>query len=141
MTIAQAIAKADALKHNEFSESQKIQMLSECDSAIFKEIFGTHVADDTTPTTFTMYGDSTDTDTELLVEAPYDILYIRWLHSQYDFYNQEIGRYNNSLAVYNQAYDRYANYYNRTHLPLQGATYVKVGGWDAINQTYSTDPI
>jgi hypothetical protein len=54
---------------------------------------------------------------ELLVKAPYDVLYIRWLEAQIDYYNGEITRYNNSQQMYQTAYDTFDRHYNRTHLP------------------------
>lgn len=141
MTIAQAISRADALMPNQWTEAQKIQMLSDCDSAIYLEIMSTHATDDTTPTTFAGYASDVDTSTVLLVGAPYDILYIRWLHAQYEMYNREIVRYNNMIALYDVAYADYAAYYNRTHLPLQAATYIDVGGAYETATTYTTDPI
>lgn len=141
MTIAEAIARADALKPNQFTSAQKIQWLSDCDRAIYIELFVTHETTDTTPLTFAGYPANVDTSTELLVGAPYDILYVRWIHAQVDAYNMEIGRYNNTIALYNAAYTDYANYYNRAHMPLQAATYFNVGGSYASTSTDSTDPI
>jgi hypothetical protein len=45
-------------------------------------------------------------------------MYIRWLESQIDYYNGEIARYNNSMMMFQTAYDAYQRYYNRSHMPL-----------------------
>ena len=67
---------------------------------------------------FKGYDPETDADTELLVPAPYDEVYVFWLESRIDYSNSEIARYNNSISNYNAAYNAYANYYNRRNMPL-----------------------
>lgn len=56
---------------------------------------------------------------EMLVPAPYDDIYIKWLEAQIDYANGEYAKYNNSISMYNAAYDAYAKWYNRTHMPIQ----------------------
>ena len=67
---------------------------------------------------FNGYDSTTDTRTALLVPAPYDDLYIKWLEAQIDYTNAEYGKYNNSSNAYNNAYSTYERYYNRHHMPL-----------------------
>ena len=55
--------------------------------------------------------------TELLVPAPYDDIYIRYLEMQIDYANGEYGKYNNSKVMYNETYTVFKRYYNRTHMP------------------------
>ena len=69
--------------------------------------------------TFNGYDENSSLDTILLVDAPYDEIYIRWLESQIDYANGEYGKYNNSITAYNTAWKGYMNYYNRKHMPLQ----------------------
>lgn len=54
---------------------------------------------------------------KLLVPAPYDEVYIRWLEAQIDYANGEYGRYNNSMTMFNASYSAFRNYWNRTHMP------------------------
>ena len=44
-------------------------------------------------------------------------MYIRWLEAQIDYYNGELARYNNSMMMYQAAFDAYQRYYNRMHMP------------------------
>ena len=141
MTIAEALAMVDALKPSKWTSTQKIKWLSDADSAIFDEIISTHEADDTTPTSFVGYTSETETSTVLLAPAPYDQLYRWYLESQIDLSNMELGKYNNSAALYTAAYQSFAAYYNRKHIPLQSATYFNVGGSYAASTAYSVDPI
>jgi hypothetical protein len=112
--IIEAISQLDALKPNTYSGSEKIVWLSRLDAMIKKNIIDTHEGGDVT---FTGYGEDTDQSTELLVAEPYDEMYLRWLEAQIDYANGEYERYNNSVDLFNTAYEEYKKYYNRTHMP------------------------
>lgn len=116
MTIIEAINKIDALKPNTYEQSDKVTWLSRLDWNVKKEIIDTHIGG--TETAFTGYDDSTPLDTELLVPAPYDEVYLRWLEAQIDYTNGEYGKFNNAIIMYNTAFDAYASYYNRNNMPL-----------------------
>lgn len=116
MTIGQAIAKVDAQKPNQYTESDKIGWLSEMDGVIFNDVISTHEGGD--DVVFAGYNDGTDASTELLAVDPYSKLYVFWLFAQIDFGNNETERYANSAMMYNTALDEYRAWYNRTHLPL-----------------------
>lgn len=123
MTINEAIALVDRLKPNQYSESQKVMWLSQLDGKIFLELVSTH-ADGIS--CFEGYGDETDKETQLLVDAPYsDDIYNYYLQSMIDRENGEIAKYNQSGTLFNAAYLGYANYYNRMHLPLPVGAHFK----------------
>ena len=130
MTIAQVLAKVDRQKPNKVAEADKIGWLSDCDMTIFKTIIQTHeyYVDGvlTDPPAFTGYADNVDQTTELYAPPPYDKLYTYALFLQIDLVNMELGKYNNDMALFNAAMDEYAAYYNRTNMPLQPATYIKL---------------
>lgn len=115
MKIIEAINRIDALKHNTYTQGDKIEWLSNLDSKVKQLIIDTHEGGE--DVAFTCYNDSTDTDTELLVPAPFDEVYLRWLEAMIDYHNGEYGKYNNSIEMYNTAYEEFQNYYNRTHMP------------------------
>lgn len=115
MTIMDAIYRIDELKPNSYSQTEKIKWLSSLDGIIKKEIIDTHEGGEDIE--FSEYGEYQDLSTPLLVPAPYDDIYLRWLEAQIDYTNGEYGKYNNSIAMYNTAYSAYANHYNRTHMP------------------------
>lgn len=116
MKIIEAISRLDSLKHNTYTQSDKVAWLSKLDSMVKKHIIDTHEGADAV--TFTGYDDSTDLQTELLVPEPFDEVYLRWMEAQIDFANGEYSKYNQSIQMYMAAYDSYANYYNRNHMPL-----------------------
>lgn len=115
MKIREAITQIDSLKHNTYSTKEKIGWLSRLDGMVKRLIIDTHEGGE--DITFTGYDDSTDQETEMLVPAPFDEMYIRWLEAQIDYANGEYDKYNNSILMYQASYDGYANYYNRNHMP------------------------
>ena len=114
MKIIEAINRIDSLKHNTYTESDKVEWLSRLDAMVKKHIIDTHEGDEVT---FTGYDDLTDLQTELLIPAPYDEVYLRWMEAQIDYHNGEYEKYNNAMDMFNTAYEGYQNYYNRTHMP------------------------
>ena len=116
MPLIEAINSVDALKHNTYTQTDKVQWLSRLDWMVKKHIIDTHEGAE--EVTFTGYDDSTDLQTELLVPAPYDEVYLRWMEAHIDYHNGEYGKYNNSIDMFNTAYVGFQNYYNRTHMPI-----------------------
>ena len=116
MKIKEAIRRVDALKYNTFSAGQKVLWLSMLDSRVKKHIIDTHEGADAI--IFTEYNEDTDLETELLAEAPFDEMYLRWLEAQIDLASRENAGYNDAYAQFEAVYKAYANYYNRTHMPI-----------------------
>jgi hypothetical protein len=115
MTIMDALYRIDELKPNGYSQTEKIKWLSSLDGVIKSEIIDTHEGGE--DIVFSGYGEDADLSTVLLVPAPYDDIYLKWLEAMIDYTNGEYGKYNNSLVTYNDAYDLYQRHYNRTHMP------------------------
>lgn len=51
----------------------------------------------------------------LIASGPYEDMYYRWVEAQIDYANNEIQRYNNALALFNDGYDKFKAWYSRTH--------------------------
>lgn len=115
MTIIEAINRIDSLKPNNYTIEDKLKWLSTLDGIIKKEIIDTHEGSETI--SFEGYDVDTALDTILLVPAPYDDVYVKWLEAQIDYTNGETPKYNNSMIAYNTAYSTFARHYNRTHMP------------------------
>ena len=115
MTILEAINRVDTTKPNSYTQTEKVDWLSTLDGIIKKEIIDTHEGGEAI--VFEGYTPDTSLDTELLVPAPYDDIYIRWLESRIDYANSEYGKYNNSATAYNTAFEAYLLYYNRNNMP------------------------
>ena len=115
MTILEAINRVDATKPNSYTQIEKIDWLSTLDGIIKKEIIDTHEGGENI--VFDGYDVDTGLDTELLVPAPYDDIYIRWLEARIDYANGEYNKYNNSATAYNASFSAYSSYYNTHHMP------------------------
>jgi len=113
MTIAEVISKVDALKPNTFSPEDKMDWLSTLDARVKSQIIDAHECNG--PIHF--YGYDSE-DTELLVPAPYDEMYLRWLEAMIDYHNSDDDRYNNAIILFNNAYEGYKKHYTRTHMPI-----------------------
>lgn len=114
MTILDAIHQIDTLKPNTYTQEQKIRWLSTLDGVVKNEMIDTHEGGENI--TFEPYTVDTASK-ELLIPAPYDEVYIRWLEAQIDYTNGEYNKYQNSMTMYNAAFSSFVRYYNRTHTP------------------------
>lgn len=114
MKIIEAINRIDSLKHNTYTQGEKVEWLSEVDWDVAKNVIATHEGDESN---FSGYEDSTDLQTELLIPAPYDKAYLLWMEAQIHYYNGEYDKYNNALEMFYEAFDGFKKYYNRTHMP------------------------
>ena len=123
MTIAEAISKIDDLKPNTYTPEDKVDWLSSLDARVKSQIIDTHHCHD--PFHFYGYDSVCDQQTELLVPAPYDEMYLRWLEAMIDYHNSEDDRYNNAITLFNNAYEGYKKLYTRTHMPIsRGSRFV-----------------
>jgi hypothetical protein len=116
MTISEALHRADEVKPNTYADLDKIRWLSTLDGFIKTKIIDTHEGGESV--TFKEYDVNTSLDTELLVPAPYDHIYIHWLEAMIDYANDEYDRYANTMEMYNSAWNTFEKYYNRTHMPI-----------------------
>ena len=115
MTIIEAINRIDILKPNTYTPEIKTYWLSNLDGIVFEKIIKTHEGAETIE--FKGYTAETALDTVLLIPAPYDDIYLKWLEAQIDYANGEYDKYNNIIVAYNDAYTEFERYYNRTHMP------------------------
>lgn len=120
MTIQEALDMANELKPNMMIESTKIRFLSEIEGKIFNEIIMKHEHENMD---MPEYDSETDRTTEMLAPAPYDMLYVYWLISRIDHMNQEMDKYNNDRALFENAWGELSDYWTREHMPLQPASY------------------
>lgn len=116
MTIMEAISRTDGLKQNTFSNSDKVVWLNKVDGMVKCLIIDKHEGGEAV--TFEGYTDETPMDTELLVPAPFDTLYQRWLEAQIDLANVEYDKYNASISLFNTEYHAFEDDYHRTHMPI-----------------------
>lgn len=116
MTLMEAISHVDSIKPNRYTQVEKIKWLSILDGIVKTEIIDTHEGAESV--TFNGYDDIAHLTTTLLIPAPYDDVYYRWLEARIDYANGEYGKFNNSITMYNTAYTAFEKFYNRTHKPI-----------------------
>ena len=117
MTIIDVIHRINTVKPNGYDQALKIKWLNTLDGIIKKEIIDTHEGAENV--VFNGYTEESNLLTDLLVPAPYDDIYIRYIEMQIDYANGEYGKYNNSKAMFNAAYSDFEKFYNREHMPLK----------------------
>ena len=114
MKIIEAINRIDSLMRNTYTQNDKVAWLSEVEFDVVNNVINTHEGDEIT---FSGYDGSTDLQTELLIPAPFDKVYLLWMEAQIDYYNGEYDKYNNAADLFTANYEAFKNYYNRTHKP------------------------
>ena len=121
MTVIQAISQVDTLKFNQYSHGEKVRWLNTVENSVKRTVIDCHEGGDAI--NFTGYDTKGGDDhTQLLVPAPYDVLYLRWLEGMIDYHNGENGGYNAAMALFNRAFDDYRAWYGRTHMPKRAST-------------------
>lgn len=117
MTVKECIDKVDSVKPNQYSIEEKVDWLSFLDRKIIEDVLKTH--EDYDPKYDTFPGYSADKLADgMIVEAPYDSIYVAFLKMKIDEENGETTRYNNSATLYNSYLTEYKKHYNKHHKPL-----------------------
>lgn len=122
MKVLEAIEIADDIVRNTVSEDRKIKWLKALDGKVYLDVFDTHENITLTDNSWTKHilGDTlTDTMGDLIIEFPYDELYINYLLSKIYIEVNEVERANNAMLLFNDEYKEYKNYINRTFVPKQ----------------------
>lgn len=117
MTLNDAITTISNLKPHQYTDEQIAQWLSTLDASIYNEFLKWHHG--TREVFYGPYYVDTDGESALMVPAPYDDLYIKYLQAQIDYWNGDMARYNNSMMMYNAALQEYVNAVNRENMPYQ----------------------
>ena len=125
MTIQEILAQVDDIKPNTYDENIKITWLSELEGRIFNDLVLTHEHDliededgNMVEPTFTGY-DETSENEEVIAPDTYADLYRHYLFTQIDYANSETDRYANSMLMFNNSYQQFADWYNRTYKTIQ----------------------
>ena len=107
MLAQRVLSACDALRPNAFTTEEKLCWLQNLDAALCSEAARV--------VTLTMEPTPYTPETALLIDEDFCDVYVKYLLSQIDFANGEIGRYNASAALFNAAYTRYLDHLTRTH--------------------------
>ena len=121
MTVSEAIVNADRLYPNTFTDEEKIGWLKKLDEKIQKELFSHYENHENLP--LPDYA-SLEEDVPLLIESPYDLLYLYELEFQMAYYNRDTDIYKRAEVFYQNLYQAYERHYHRTHKPIGAKRFV-----------------
>ena len=125
MTVQAALAMADTMRPNMMPRPTKLVFLNEIEQQIHGEIILKHAHIDAEKTCETIDAD-TDPERELLIPAPYDKVYWRYIICQIDDMNQEMDKYNNDRALFEHEYSEMADWVNRTRMPISTVREIQI---------------
>lgn len=114
VTVGEVIATVDSMKPNSFEEEQKKKWIEQVEITILEELVKACERKEESGE-----ADYTDNETVLVIPVPYDDVYRYYVEAQIDYGNGEIDKYNNSMGMFNQAYETMSGWYIRNHMPLQ----------------------
>lgn len=112
MKLNEAIARIDKLKSNPYDRAEKLRWLSCLDGLVWQQTRVVH--GEAAGGSFTPYTQESADDTQLLIPAPYEEIYLWWLAAQIDYHNGEFTRYNNSISLFNTGFSAYVDLYHRS---------------------------
>lgn len=133
MTVAGLIEQYNNERPNQVDDDVKVLWLRKCEQMLINEIFLSHKHDleaedkitlSVSGSTLVITGagslaehiDGFGMDTVLLVDEPYDDLYLHFLDQRIALNQNDTKRYNMAAAMYNNALLTYQQYFNRTYI-------------------------
>ncbi len=105
---------------NPYDTATKIQWLNELEGDVQSRLLKT------APQEIIQYTEA-DLDATLLIPVPHDKVYWMWVSAMIDFANGEYQKYQNTLQMVNDAYDKYAKWFHR-HFHEDIGGYLYIGG-------------
>lgn len=114
MTVREAIALANELRANDFSENMKVQWLNEAEGMVQTKVM--LLKDDD----LVRYSWEENADTELCAKYPHDKLYWTYLCAMIDYANGDEDTYQNDITLFNERFSEFTKWYTVTYSPADG---------------------
>lgn len=111
MKLGKAIEMFRLLCPNPRTDAELVGWIAELDGMVIRDIFE---AREGNPAVGWEPYTGEDMDRLLLIPAPYDSVYMDWLKSKVDYWQEESG-YSNSYKAFNNSYMSFGDYWRRTH--------------------------
>lgn len=115
MNLRELLVEVDQLRPNAFADAEKIRMVNTVEGRIYKDILSKYEGEEPV---FVPFAEGQE-ERELVVPVPFTDVYVFYLISMVDFYNGDSNKYNDSMILYNDAWENYAAHYLQTHTPKQ----------------------
>ena len=123
MTVNEAVARAARAVGECISREELCEWLAEIENTVILEICALHDGDYRREL---MTGDD-DGDRLLNAPEPYSRIYLNYLIMKSDLTLRDIPQYINSASVFAESFRDFADWYNRTYMPLSVAK-ILIGG-------------
>ena len=115
MNLRELLVEVDQLRPNAFADAEKIRMVNTVEGRIYIDILSKYEGEEPV---FIPFAEGQE-ERELVVPVPFTDVYVFYLISMVDFYNGDSNKYNDSMILYNDAWENYAAHYLQTHTPKQ----------------------
>lgn len=115
MKVREILAEIDLIRPNAYTDGEKIALLNTIEGRVYTDIYQKAEDFEGEFEPFTEGGE----ERELSVPVPFTDLYLYYIASRIDYFNGDVGRYNDSIVLYNDAWDMFAAYYRENHKPKQ----------------------
>ena len=112
MTIREVIAQAKAYRQPGIPEADMLQVINNVELRAIREVIRPRAGE---TETFEPYTEE-DMNSELLIPAPYDRVYVHAINSENDDRENQIGNLSNERRYYESDFANYASWYTRTHV-------------------------
>lgn len=113
MTVREILTMADGIRPNAYEDREKIYWLNTIEGRIYKEILNVRDGYDDTFIPF----EEGEEERELAIKVPYTDIYLYYLAAMIDIANGDSNRYNDTMVLFNTAWDDVAAYYRREYKP------------------------
>lgn len=121
MNITEIIAAVDKLRPNGYDQEEKTRWLSEVEGMVVDNILNMAEGNNIE---FEGYNYESDAEKETLLPERFTDIYIHYLKAKIEMNDDELDQYNKEVMVYQAAYDQFAAWYRRTHMPKQRAKFI-----------------
>lgn len=102
----EVIEQVDRLKPNVYSEEDKYAWINRLEGLVSIQVMGVEVPEYSLPD---------DADTPLLVEHPFDDIYVLYVSAMIDYHNREYNNYNNAVLMFQERFDQFKAWYIRNN--------------------------
>ena len=116
MTLGDVLQRVQRDRPGEVTEDEMCAWITQLDVRFYQEQVLRHEGGDQVAQP--AYTAQTSRETQLLIPCPWDEVYIHHLYACVDYRLGEIDRYNNSAALFTEAWSDACRAWRRTHMPL-----------------------
>ncbi len=122
MTVNGLLEAVTALRGQQYGTHEMVAWLNEIEGKAVEDVINRAEGYDEP---FRMIVYEEDGERELSIPDRFRDVYINYMLAKVDFFNQETERYNNDVLLYNAAWEDYAAWFIRTHMPKPAKKFPK----------------